>query len=129
MLLDTNTLVHYLKGREAVVSRLQSASPRDLAIPSVVACEIEYGALKLGSSRRQKVVRELLAGFEQAPFDHETARKAAQIRVELESQGVSIGPLDLLIAGTAASLGAVLVTSNTGEFSHVKGLRLSDWTL
>jgi hypothetical protein len=39
-----------------------------------------------------------------------------------------IGPLDLLITGTALSRGAVLVTNNTKEFSWVKGLRLADWT-
>ena len=39
-----------------------------------------------------------------------------------------IGPVDLLIAGTAVSRGAVLVTSNTREFSRVKGLKLADWT-
>ena len=48
--------------------------------------------------------------------------------MELETKGVVIGPIDLLIAGTAISRGAVLVTSNTREFSRVKGLRLSDWT-
>jgi tRNA(fMet)-specific endonuclease VapC len=36
--------------------------------------------------------------------------------------------MDLLIAGTALSRGAVLVTNNTKEFSRVKGLRLADWT-
>jgi tRNA(fMet)-specific endonuclease VapC len=42
--------------------------------------------------------------------------------------GLVIGPMDLLIAGTAVSRGAVLVTRNTKEFSRVKGLRLADWT-
>jgi tRNA(fMet)-specific endonuclease VapC len=125
-LLDTNTLIHYLKGLESVVSRLQKASPREVAIPSVVAYEIEYGTLKTRS--RRAVVSELLAGFAQVPFDHEAARQAARIRVELETQGLVIGPVDLLIAGTAVSRDAVLATNNTKEFSRVKGLRLSDWT-
>jgi predicted nucleic acid-binding protein len=34
--------------------------------------------------------------------------------------------MDLPIAGTALSRGAVLATSNTQEFSRVKGLRLAD---
>ena len=71
---------------------------------------------------------ELLAGFAQVPFDHAAARQAARIRVELETQGLVIGPLDLLIAGTAISRDAVLVTNNIREFSRLKGLRLSDWT-
>lgn len=61
------------------------------------------------------------------PFDHE-AHEAARIRVELERHGSAIGPIDLLIAGTALSRGAILVTNNTREFSRVKGLRLADWT-
>ena len=48
-LLDTNILIHYLKGLESVVSRLQKASPREVAVPSVVAYEIEYGTLKTRS--------------------------------------------------------------------------------
>lgn len=127
-LLDTNTLIFYLKGRESVVSRLRNSSPRELAIPSVVAYEIEYGTLKIASARRRMVVSQLLAGLAQVPFDHEAARESARIRVDLESRGVTIGPADLMIAGTAVSRGAVLATSNTKEFSRVKGLRIADWT-
>lgn len=126
--LDTNTVIHYLKGHESVVSRLQAASRRDLAISSVVAYEIEYGTLKSGSQRRKTLVSEMLAGLLKVPFDHEAARESARVRVDLEARGVIIGPMDLLIAGTVLSRGAVLVTSNTNEFSRVKGLRTEDWT-
>jgi tRNA(fMet)-specific endonuclease VapC len=111
-----------------VVSRLQGASPRELAIPSIVAYEIEYGTLKIGSSRRRQIVSLLLAGIQQVPFDREAALESARIRIDLEARGLLIGPMDLLIAGTAVSRGAVLVTNNTKEFSRVKSLRLSDWT-
>ena len=128
ILLDTNTLIHYLRGREPVVSRLRGASPRELAIPSIVTCEIECGTLKIGSARRRAVVSELLASVVQVPFDREAALESARIRIDLETRGLVIGPIDLLIAGTAVSRGAVLVTNNTKEFSRIKGLRLSDWT-
>jgi tRNA(fMet)-specific endonuclease VapC len=127
-LLDTNTLIQYLRGQPSVVSRLQDASPRQLAIPSIVAYEIEYGTLKIGSSRRREIVSELLAGIQQVPFDREAALESARIRIDLEARGLPIGPMDLLIAGTAVSRGAVLATNNTKEFSRIKGLRLSDWT-
>jgi tRNA(fMet)-specific endonuclease VapC len=127
-ILDTNTLIHYLKGHPLVVARFQSTSPRQLGIASTVAYEIEYGSLKAGSSRRREVVSQLLAGIQQIPFDREAALEAARIRIDLESRGLLIGPMDLLIAGTAASRGAMLVTNNTKEFSRIKGLRLADWT-
>jgi tRNA(fMet)-specific endonuclease VapC len=127
-LLDANTLIFYLKGMPSVVARLQAASPREVAIPSVVAYEIEYGMLKIAAPRRRAVVAHLLERFAQVPFDHEAARESARIRFELEVRGTVIGPMDLLIAGTAVSRGAVLVTNNAKEFSWVKGLRLADWT-
>ncbi|HEV3330348.1 MAG TPA: type II toxin-antitoxin system VapC family toxin [Bryobacteraceae bacterium] len=127
-LLDTNTVIFYLRGVEPVVEQLRASSPREVAIPCVVAYEIEYGTLKTGSPRRRGIVSELLAGLAQIPFDVDAALEAARIRIELESRGLLIGPIDLLIAGTALSRGAVLVTNNTKEFSRVKGLRLSDWT-
>ena len=126
-LLDTNTLIHYLKGHEKVVSLLQDASPREIAVPSVVVYEIEYGTLKIVSSRRRSIVDQLLAGIDQVPFDGEAALESARIRVDLETRGLSIGLLDLLVAGTAVSRGATLATNNTKEFSRIKGLRLADW--
>lgn len=127
-LLDTNTIIHYLKGREPVVSHWQAASPRELAIPAVAAYEILYGMLKHGTPRRQVLGSELLAHVEQVPFDLQAALESARIRVELEARGLTIGPMDLLIAGTALSRNATLATNNTKEFSRIRGLRLSDWT-
>lgn len=127
-LLDTNTLIHYLKGQESVVSWFHLTPPRELAIPSLVAYEIEFGTLKAGSSIRRTIVSGLLANLGQVPFDHEAAQESARIRIDLEARGAVIGPIDLLIAGTALSRGATLVTNNTKEFSRVKGLRLADWT-
>lgn len=127
-LLDTNTVIHCLKGREPVSSKFLAAAPSELAIPSVVAYELEYGSLKISSPRRRRILLGMLASLEEAPFDRGAAREAARIRVELERRGAGIGPLDLLIAGTALSRGATLATNNTREFSRIRGLRLEDWT-
>jgi tRNA(fMet)-specific endonuclease VapC len=100
----------------------------DVAIPSIVAFEIEYGSLKSVSPRRREVASALLARLRSMPFDLDAAREAARIRFDFERLGLVIGPSDLMIAGTALSRGAVLVTNNTREFARVKGLRLADWT-
>lgn len=127
-LLDSNTVVHCLKGVEPVVSRFRSAPPSEIAIPSVVAYELEYGTLRISSPQRRKVLSLMLANLKEIPFDREAARESARIRVDLERRGLIIAPLDLLIAGTAVSRGASLATNNTREFSRIKGLRLEDWT-
>jgi predicted nucleic acid-binding protein len=64
---------------------------------------------------------------QQVPFDSPAAMASAHIRTHLEARGISIGTLDLLIAGTALSHAALLVTSNAREFSRAPGLGVVDW--
>lgn len=128
-LLDSNTVVHYLQGRQAVVARVHEASKRELLLPSVVVYELQYGTLKKGSPRRRAMMEQILAELDQAPFDAAAAIEAARIRFDLERRGLKIGPLDLMIAATAVTIGAILVTNNTREFARVKELRLEDWTV
>jgi tRNA(fMet)-specific endonuclease VapC len=126
-LLDTNVLIHYLKGNPLIVERIQSSAKRELAIACVAVYELEYGTLKAKGAWRRNRLEAVLADLEHVPFDSAAAIAAARIRVELETRGTSIGPLDLLIAGTALSRGATLVTNNIQEFSRVPGLHVVDW--
>lgn len=126
-LLDSNILIHCLKGREPAVSRFRAAVPSEIAIPGIVAYELEYGTLKVSGTQRRRILSQMLDGLEVVPFDRAAARESARIRVELERRGVDVGPLDLLIAGTALSRGDALATNNIREFSRIKGLRLEDW--
>jgi tRNA(fMet)-specific endonuclease VapC len=70
----------------------------------------------------------VIATFEWVPFAGDAAEHYATIRCELERGGVRMGPNALLIAATARSRGAVMVTSNAGEFSRVPGLVVEDWS-
>ena len=61
------------------------------------------------------------------PLGAGMARDYGQIRRLLEKKGSTIGPLDLVIAAHALSLGLVLVTANVREFARVEGLRVENW--
>lgn len=98
--LDTNTIIHYLRGHQPVAAHFRNPSPQELAIPSIVVYEIEYGTLKLSASRRRDIVHALLATPPQVPFDNQAARAPARIRIDLEARRQVIGPMELLIAGT-----------------------------
>ncbi|MBX9770081.1 MAG: type II toxin-antitoxin system VapC family toxin, partial [Candidatus Obscuribacterales bacterium] len=50
-----------------------------------------------------------------------------KIRYDLESKGVPIGSMDLLIAAQALSLDATLVTNNRKHFGRVSGLNIASW--
>ena len=126
--LDTNTLIYFFRGMGNVAAHLLGRRPAEISIPSVVLYEIETGIAKSSHpEKRRAQFDQLLDVVSVLPFDHDAAVCAASIRAILEKQGRPIGPLDTLIAATALSAGATLVTHNTGEFSRVSELPLADW--
>ena len=78
-------------------------------------------------AKRTQQLQQLLSRVNLVPFDRDSAVAAATIRAQLEQQGTPIGPLDVLIAGTALAFQATLVTHNVKEFSRVSGLAIADW--
>jgi len=127
-LLDSNVVIGYLKGDPAIVARIQHTAASELALPAVVVYELEYGTLRSKiADRRRRQLEQGFAHIRRIPFDSDAAVAAARICFQLERRGSTIGPHDLMIAGTALSRGATLVTHNTAEFSRVPGLRTIDW--
>jgi tRNA(fMet)-specific endonuclease VapC len=127
-LLDSNTIIQYVKGHEGVIAKVKSAV--EIAVPSIVVYEIEVGTIQSKQTgRRRRILSELFQEIEVVPFDSSAALAAARIRCELEARGEGISPLDTLIAGIAVSRGAILITSNVSEFKRIKGLRIEDWKI
>lgn len=126
--LDTNALSYFLRGEGDVARRMNAVQAAQLGLPSVVAYELRYGLKRIGAGPRRLAELNLLLGaLAPLPFDAEAAEVAAQIRVELEGRGESIGSFDLMIAATALAHHAVLVTRNVREFSRVPLLQVEDW--
>jgi tRNA(fMet)-specific endonuclease VapC len=126
--LDSNTVIYLFKGLGRVPVSFLRTPPRDIAIPSVVVYELETGVAKSQSPETSRVpLDELLSRATVLPFGLAEARASARIRASLESRGTPIGPLDTLIAGTALSHGATLVTHNAREFGRIEGLSIVDW--
>jgi tRNA(fMet)-specific endonuclease VapC len=89
---------------------------------------LQVGIAKSNSpSKRIQQLQQLLSQVNRVDFDRDMAIAAATIRAQLEQQGTPIGPMDVLIAGTAASLQSTLVTHNVREFSRIPGLAIADW--
>lgn len=128
-LLDANVWINYLKDANSPMRpRLEQRMPHDILVCSVVRAELLHGACKYGNVvRRRAVVLSLMAPYRSLPFDDIAADHYAQIRHDLEIQGRTIGPNDLLIAAICRANDTTLVTSNTDEFRRVGGLRLEDW--
>jgi len=127
-ILDTNTLIYYFKGLGQVAQNLANVSPQEIGISTIVLFELQVGIAKSTSpAKRTQQLQQFLSRVNLVPFDRDSAVAAATIRVQLEQQGTPIGAMDVLIAGTAASLQATLVTHNVKEFARVSGLAIADW--
>lgn len=123
-LLDTSVCVDILRGHVALIDL-----PSDeCCLSAIVTAELWTGLAKNpGSRERTLKLEEFVSLFPVLGFDGDAARHYGEIRAELERRGASIGPLDLLIAAHARSVGAALVTANVKEFRRVKGLQVRPW--
>ena len=127
-LLDTNTLIYFFKGQGRVAEHLLAQPRTSLLLSSIVLYELETGIAKsTDSSRRRQQLNTLADAMTVVPFGRPEAIVAASLRATLEKAGTPIGPEDLLIAATAISQRATLVTHGTREFSRIDGLALTDW--
>jgi tRNA(fMet)-specific endonuclease VapC len=126
-LLDTNTCIRYLNGRAPDVRRqLESLSPDQVYVCSVVKAELFYGAMKSSNASRSLAKqRAFLELFQSLPFDDTAAEIYGRARAALAIKGTPIGPNDLMIAAIAHDL--TLVTHNSREFSRIPDLNLEDW--
>jgi predicted nucleic acid-binding protein len=80
--LDSNVIVHALRGHPGVTTRLTALRPGQAGVSAVAAAEVRMGALRAGAPRRQRV-EALLGSLEIISFDDAASRVAARIRFEL----------------------------------------------
>ena len=125
-LLDSSACIPVLRN-QAGLDKLPD--PALTGIPVIVAAELWTGVKKNLKTHPHQAARleAFLSLFQLADFTLDAALQYAEIRTALEATGRSIGPLDLLIAAQARSLGATLVTANSKEFKRVRGLKVQSW--
>lgn len=124
-MLDTSVCVELIRG-EVAKMRLLPASECVLSV--ITAAELEVGIHRsTRPAAQRKAVEAFIELFEVHPWDREATSHYGMVRTDLESRGIVIGPLDLLIAAHARRLGATLVTAKVREFNCVVGLMCSEW--
>lgn len=127
-LLDTDTCIAAMRGRERAVSKVSSLPPDDCRVSTVTVYELSVGVAKCREPQKEAAkVARFLASVHVEPLDAESARRAGTLRATLEKQGRAIGPYDVLLAGQSLEHEMKLVTGNLSEFSRVEGLQVEDW--
>jgi tRNA(fMet)-specific endonuclease VapC len=128
ILLDTNTCIYIINNRPSnVLEKFRKYKAGEIGISSIAASELAYGVAKSGSLKNRKALEMFLAPLQILPFDSQCLWIYADLRAALEKKGLSIGPMDTLIASQALSIDGTLVTNNIKEFVRVPKLKLENW--
>lgn len=121
---DTDCMVDFMKNRAPTNGRVREALRTGaLAISAVTAYELYFG--EPGGPGRQ-ALDLLIDAIYVAPLTREASALAGERGAALAASGMRLGTPDLLIAGTALSAGAPLITRNVRHFSRIDGLVLLD---
>lgn len=119
---DTDVLIDYLQDVSPAASRiaLELRTGR-LATTVITRFELLSGAR---GRRKQRVIRELLAGLSCLALELDGADRAAEVRRSLGAGGMTVGMADSLIAGIVLANEGILLTRNRRHFERVPGLTL-----
>lgn len=112
LLIDTDVLIDFLRGRSQAVTYLENLIEESLLISSITVAEL-YSGVREGKER--EVLDTFFLAFEIVPINEEIAIKGGLYRRDYgKSHGVGLA--NALIAATAEVKQAHLVTLNQKHF-------------
>ncbi len=128
-LIDTNICIYIMNKRPPeVIQKFKNIEIGQVGISSITVSELQYGVSKSKlREQNSKRLEEFLTPFQILPYDEDASKYYGEIRSQLESKGLIIGPLDLLIAAHALSQDLVLITNNEKEFKRIPLLKIENW--
>ena len=122
---DTDVLIDFLRGREPGAEAVGSALETGQLQTTAVSCfELLSGAR---TGREREIVERLLDRIPVLALDRDAARRAAEVRRDLDQVGEAIGMADSLIAGIALAHNSRLLTRNRRHFERVASLSCIDF--
>jgi len=130
-MLDTNIASHIIKGDIPLVrERLVAVPIQRVVVSSVTQAELLYGLAKRAYPKGLTArVHEFLIRVKILAWDKEVAVFYGDLRAKCETAGVTLSPLDLMIAAHAQAVNAVLVTGDKAFTRVPDQLIIENWTL
>jgi tRNA(fMet)-specific endonuclease VapC len=126
-MLDTNAASTLIRGR--VGAALQGLLvERDACISVITEAELRFGVTRRpDATRLARAVEVFLRDIPSLPWTSATAQDYAELHTRMETHGIGLSAMDLLIATHALAEGCTLVSADRA-FAQVPGLRLLDWS-
>jgi tRNA(fMet)-specific endonuclease VapC len=127
-LLDTDTCVFWLRGRELVRERVRAVDAAAIAVSAITLAELRYGAsCSAQREANHQAIDDFISGIIVLDMGSAVAAVFGDLKAQLRQQGMLIEDFDLAIAATALVYDLVVVTNNEKHFSRIAELRLENW--
>jgi tRNA(fMet)-specific endonuclease VapC len=128
-LLDTDTLIYFLKGDESVVEHFRAHSDQPKALSVVTYGELVYGARKSERVNENLArVHRLAELYPVMEVTRSVMDSFGEIKASLSATGITVDDFDLLIGCTALTLNYSVVTNNTKHYQKIPGLKVANWS-
>ena len=127
-LLDTDICSAHIRRPAGLMHRFVQYTGR-IFVPTLVIAELYVWAYMRPDPREflSAITTFLDYDVEVMGFDEASAEQFGRLRVSLQAIGVTMTPIDMLIAAVALAHDLTLVTHNTADFQNVPNLHLEDW--
>lgn len=127
-LLDTDIILYYLKGNLNVFQQVNTHDTDDIYTSAINVAEL-YVGLNYQNSRSQEYIKTIgfISRLKVISFDRRAAVEFGRIKKVLDSKGMKIDDMDLLVAAIALEGNMTLVTNNNKHYKRIKGLKLENW--
>lgn len=129
-ILDTNTLIYWLKDVPEVVEKIAFYGHKTIGASAISRAELYYGAYRSQHIEKNlKAIQKLSDAIKFLLLDEVTEKTYGRIKAELQREGNPIDDMDILIAATAIASDKILVTNNEKHFKRIHGLKIENWTI
>ncbi len=124
--LDTDVMVHFLRGEETIVQQITHLKDENerLTTTAVNSFELWKGVYRSAQKNALDAVEQFLKEIEILYLDTPASKKAAKIFESLSSKGEIIDVLDIFIASIAITHHEPLLTHNKKHFKRITELQL-----
>jgi tRNA(fMet)-specific endonuclease VapC len=129
-LLDTDTLIYFLKGHDAVVRNFTAQINTPKAISVITYGELIYGCRKSERTAENLArVRRLAELYPLVDVTRAVMDSFAESKAALSAAGTPVDDFDLVIGCTALTLNYAVVSNNAKHFEKIPGLSVVNWTI
>lgn len=127
-LLDTDTLIYWLKGNKNIEEKALTSGLQHLGYSIISHAELYYGAYNSAQQDKNLQAIQLISqNLALISFNAESAQLFGKIKADLKQQGNIILDADIMIAAIALSNQLILVTNNQKHFVRIPNLNIENW--